>query len=157
MLRSGCVVTIVEHIYRESEMPESSRAYGPDTITLGWEERQQAHGRRTSDGGVQFGVSLPRGTWLRGGDRLVLDDARVVVRVVERPEAVLVIEPQSAGQWALYAYHIGNRHQPLMITERTIVCPDVPGMEQLLQQQHIAYTRSTLPFTPVTAVASHPH
>ena len=73
--------------------------------------------------------------------------------MVERPEPVFVIEPRHASEWALFAYHIGNRHQPLMITDRAIVCPDVPGVEQLLQQQHIPYTRAMRPFTPATAVA----
>ena len=117
----------------------------------------QAHGRRRSDGGLEFGVSLPRGSVVRAGDCFVLDDARTVVIVVERPEPVFVIEPRSAPEWALYAYHIGNRHQPVMITDHSIVCPDVPGVEQLLLQQHIPYKRSMLPFTPATAVAGHQH
>src|SRR5438046_2610207 len=146
---------VVEHVYREADLRGSRRGWARDTLTLGWEERQHAHGRRTSDGGVAFGLSLPRGAGLRGGDCLVLEDARVIVAVVERPEPVFVIEPRSAQQWALYAYHIGNRHQPLMITDRTIVCPDIPGVEQLLQLQQISYTKSTLPFTPATSVAGH--
>ena len=44
-----------------------------------------------------------------------------------------------------------------MLTDRSIVCPDIPGVEQLLDQQHIPYTRATLPFTPATAVAGHHH
>ncbi|OFV94167.1 MAG: hypothetical protein A3G76_01010 [Acidobacteria bacterium RIFCSPLOWO2_12_FULL_65_11] len=148
---------LIERTYRETELPESARAYARDTITLGWEERLHAHGRRTSDAGVEFGVSLPRGTALHGGDCLVLEEARVIVGVVERTEAVFVIEPRSAQQWALYAYHIGNRHQPVMITDKTIVCPEAPGVEQLLHQQRIPYTRSMLAFTPATAVAAHHH
>jgi urease accessory protein UreE len=57
----------------------------------------------------------------------------------------------------LYAYHIGNRHQPLMVTEAGLVCPDVPGVEQLLHQQHIPFTRAMLPFTPAAAVQGHQH
>ncbi len=72
-----------------------------------------------------------------------------MVDVVERPEPVFVIEPRTAPEWGLFAYHIGNRHQPLMITDRALVCPDVPGVELLLQQQHDpAYARAMLPFTP---------
>jgi urease accessory protein len=150
-------MVVLEHVFRESELVEGWRAYTRDCITLGWEERVQAHGRRRSDGGLEFGVSLPRGSVLRAGDCFVLDEARAVVAVVERPEPVFVIEPQSPPDWARYAYHIGNRHQPVMITDRSIVCPDVPGVEQLLQQQHIPYSRSMLPFTPATAVTGHHH
>ena len=148
---------VVDRTVRESELPDVSRAYARDTMTLGWEERVQAHGRRRSDGGVEFALDLPRGSVLRAGDCLVLDEARTVVTVVERPEPVFVIEPPSAQEWALYAYHIGNRHQPMMITTRALVCPDVPGVEQLLHQQHIPHSRAMLPFTPATAAAGHQH
>jgi len=148
---------VIDKTHCEADLPESSHAYARETMTLGWEERVQAHGRRRSDAGVEFGLALPRGSVLRAGDCFVLDEARAIVMVVERPEPVFVIEPRSAAEWALYAYHIGNRHQPVMITDRSIVCPDVPGVEQLLHQQQIPYTRSLLPFTPATSAVGHQH
>src|SRR5262249_9097563 len=110
-----------------------------------------------TDGGVEFGTSLPRGTQLRGGDCLLLDEAHVVAAIVERAEPVFVITPGTAYEWALYAYHIGNHHQPIMIIADAIVCPDVPGIEQLLQQQQMPFTRAMLPFTPVAATVGHQH
>jgi urease accessory protein len=150
-------VTVVERVHTSSELPESARGFARDTVTLGWEDRTHVHGRRRTDGGVEFGTSLPRGTALRGGDCLVLDAERLVVSVVERDEPVFVIEPRTAHEWGLFAYHIGNRHQPLMITDRALVCPDVPGVEQLLQQHHMPYARATRPFTPAATVAGHQH
>ena len=150
-------MTVVTVLYHQPDLPVSTHAYAGDSITLGWEERVQGHGRRQSDGGVEFALALPRGSVLRAGDCFVLDEARTVVTVVERPEPVFVIEPRSAQEWALYAYHIGNRHQPVMITNHALVCPDVPGVEQLLHQQHIPHGRQMLPFTPATAAAGHSH
>jgi len=150
-------MVVVERVYRESELPDACRSYARDTVTLGWEDRTHVHGRRRTDGGVDFGTSLPRGTVLRAGDCFVIDDARVIATVVERPEPVFVVEPRSAPEWALFAYHIGNRHQPVMITDRALVCPDVPGVEQLLQQHRMPYTRGMLPFTPAATVAAHHH
>ena len=94
---------------------------------------------------------------MRGGDCLVVNEAKTVVVVAERPEPVFLIEPRAPHEWALFAYHIGNRHQPLMITETGIVCPDVPGVEQLLEQQRIPFARTTLAFTPATSVAGDHH
>jgi len=37
------------------------------------------------------------------------------------------------------------------------VCPDVPGVEPLLQQYHMPYARAIRPFTPVSTVAGHSH
>jgi urease accessory protein len=150
-------MVVVDRIYREADLPGTARPYKRDTITLGWEHRIQAHGKRQSDGGLELALSLPRGTVLRGGDCLVSDDTQTVVAVVERPEAVFVIVPGSPPDWALYAYHVGNRHQPLMIASDGIVCPDMPGVEQVLQQYHIPYTRSMRPFTPASADAGHRH
>jgi urease accessory protein UreE len=148
---------VVDRVYRDRDLPESAREFAPDTITLGWEDRTHVHGRRRTDGGVEFGTALPRGTVLRAGDRFVLEPQRLVAIVVERPEPVFVIEPHSSPEWALYAYHIGNRHQPVMITDESIVCPDVAGVEQLLQQHRMPYVRATRPFTPATTVSVHHH
>jgi urease accessory protein len=150
-------VTIVERMFKEGELPEASRTFARDSVTLGWEDRTHVHGRRRTDGGVEFGTSLPRGTVLRDGDCFMLDEERLVVAIVERAEPVFVIEPRTAPEWALFGYHIGNRHQPVMITDRSLVCPDVPGVEQLLQQHHMPYVRATLPFTPAATVTGHQH
>jgi len=146
---------VIEQLHRENTLPATARGYARDTITLGCDDRLRGHGRRRSDGGLAFGLFLPRGTLLRGGDCLVLDEVKTVVVVIERPEPVFLIEPGTPQEWGLYAYHIGNRHQPLMITDTAIICPDVAGVEQLLDQQHIPFVRTTLPFTPATAVVHH--
>ena len=148
---------VIEQTHREDTLSAAVAGYARDTITLGWEDRVHGRGRRRSDGGLVFGLSLPRGTILRGGDCLVLDGAQIVVVVVERPEPVFLIEPRTPQEWGLYAYHIGNRHQPLMISGAGIVCPDVGGVEQLLEQQRIPFSRTTLAFTPVTATAGDHH
>jgi urease accessory protein len=150
-------MTIAERVCQEPNLPNEARAFTRDTVTLGWEDRTHVHGRRRTDGGVEFGTALPRGTVLHAGDLFVLEGDQLVVAVVERPEAVFVIEPRSAPEWALFAYHIGNRHQPVMVTERGLVCPEVPGVELLLQQHRMPYTRATLPFTPAATVAGHQH
>src|SRR5258708_2364185 len=150
-------MTIIEVTYREATLPDPARFYARDTITLGWEDRRHVHGRRRSDGGLEFAMALPRGTLLRGGDCLVVDEARMVVTVVEKLEPVFVIEPLTLQEWALFAYQIGNRHLPLMIAERGIVCPDVPGVEPMLVRERIPHRREALAFTPATLAAGHQH
>jgi urease accessory protein len=148
---------IVDRVYRENELPDEARAYARDTVTLGWEDRTHVHGRRRTDGGVEFGTSLARGTVLLGGHCFLLDGPRIVAVVVERPEPVFVIEPRTAHEWGLFAYHIGNRHQPLMITATALVCPDAPGVEQLLQQHRVPYARTMMPFNPIATAIGHKH
>jgi urease accessory protein len=126
-----------------------------DSITLGWEDRQKTRGRRQSDGGFAFAVALPRGSILREGDCFVFDAPPRVVVVHELSEPVFVVRPGLPAEWALWAYHIGNSHQPVMITEHAIVCPDLPGMEQVLNYHGIPFTRESRPFTPVSGAPGH--
>ena len=148
---------VVDVTYREETLPTTARDYRRDTVTLGWEDRLKARGRRRSDGGIEFGTALPRGTVLRGGDCLVVEGARVVVAVVERLEPTFLIEPRTPSEWGLFAYHIGNGHQPLMITEGALVCPDVPGVELLLEHHRIPYSRVEVAFTPSAGLVDHRH
>ena len=157
MLQALRSLPIARMIYRAEALPGAARAYAADTITLGWEERLRARARRRSDGGVEFATAVARGTVLRAGDCFVLDPVSTVVTVVERPEAVFVIEPRTPSEWALFAYHIGNCHQPLMVTDEAIVCADLPGMREALEYHRIPFTRRTQPFTPVVDVAAHTH
>ena len=157
MLNAFKSLPIARTIHRAEGLPGSARDYATDTVTLGWEERLRSRGRRMSDAGVMFGTTLARGTVLRGGDCFVLDPIFTVVTVVEMPEAVFVIVPRTPSEWALFAYHIGNCHQPLMVTDEAIICADLPGMKEALDYHRIPFSRSVQPFTPVVVIAAHTH
>lgn len=157
MRADGATLAIVEQVFRDNALPPDADGFARDTVTLGWEDRTHVHGRRRTDGGVEFGTALPRGTVLRAGDCFVLEAARLIVAIVERPEAVFVVTPRNQDESALFAYQIGNRHQPMMLAGGALVCPDVPGVEQLLHQHHMPYARATMAFTPVAATVGHRH
>jgi urease accessory protein UreE len=157
MLRVFKPLPVANEVHSAGALPAAARDYSRDTVTLGWEERMKARALRRSDAGMEFGTSLPRGTILRHGDIFVLDVVATQVSVVERDEPVLVIEPSTAEEWARFAYHIGNSHQPMMVAERTIVCPDVAGMAQVLEYHRIPFVRAQRPFTPLSHVPDHRH
>jgi urease accessory protein len=148
-------VPIAETVYASDRLPAAALAYPLDSLTLGWEERMKTRARRSSDGGVEFGTALTRGTVLRQGDAFVLDTLPLVVTIRELSEAVFVIRPQTAAEWALWSYHIGNSHQPLMIADASLVCLDIPGVEQMLTYYAIPFARDTRPFTPVSQAPGH--
>jgi urease accessory protein len=157
MLNAFKSLPIARTIYQAENLPGAAREYAADTATLGWEERLRTRGRRMSDGGVMFGTTLARGTVLRGGDCFVLDQIATVVTVVEMPEAVFVVAPRTPSEWALFAYHIGNCHQPLMVTDEALICADLPGMKEVLDYHRIPFTCRVQPFTPVVDAAAHTH
>jgi urease accessory protein len=148
---------IAKTTVRLETLPAPERAYTQDTVTLGWEERLRARARRRSDAGFEFATTLPRGTILRNGDCFIFEPPRVLIRVVELDEPMLVVRPSSTREWGLFAYHIGNSHQPMMITDDAIVCPDALGMDQILKYHAIPFVRERRPFTPVGQVSDHQH
>jgi urease accessory protein len=146
---------IVERIHRDGEIPATAADYQRDTMTLGWEERVKTRGRRQADGGAEFGLSLPRGTILVAGDCLIVERHRLIVAVIERSEVVFIVTPRTPTEWGVFGYHIGNGHHPVMITDRGLVCPDMPGVESLLQYNQIPYERGLRAFTPLASVRTH--
>jgi urease accessory protein len=157
MLRVFKPVPVAHEVHPPDALPAGARDYASDTVTLGWEERTKGRALRRSDGGVEFGTALPRGSILRAGDVLVLDAVATRVAVVEREEPVLVIHPSTPHDFARFAYHIGNSHQPMMVAPDGIVCPDVGGMAQVLDYHRIPFTRARRPFTPLGHVPDHRH
>jgi urease accessory protein len=146
-------VPIAYEVRRLDALPDPARLSALDTITLGWEDRAKTRARRRSDGGLEFATALPRATVLRADDCFILP--QLVVRVVERPEPVFVIEPRSPEEWGLFAYHLGNSHQAVMFTASALLCVDVPGARQVLEYHGIPHTRAERPFTPVTLNPGH--
>ena len=150
-------IAVVHEVRREDALPLPARTWSRDTMTLGWEDRLKARARRRSDGGREFATALPRGTVLNSGDCLLLDDPPVLIVIVEAAEPVFVVRPHTPAEWGLYAYYIGNNHQPIMIADDGIVCADVMGMEQVLEHHAIPFVREMRVFTPVAATADHRH
>src|SRR5678815_1124232 len=150
-------MTVVERILSSEQTGADLSAYRQDTLTLTFEDRRQGHGRRRSDGGIDFAISLPTGTILKGGDRLVLDAERAVVTVREAIEAVYIVRPHTPQEWAYYAYHVGNRHQQVMIGESELILLQNPAVRSLLEQLHVHFEAEERPFTAALAQVGHSH
>src|SRR5690242_4619551 len=103
-------MTVVEQITPAGDIGSRYENYRRDTLTLKWEERRQGHGKRRSDGGLEFAISLRGGTVLKGGDFMIVEPERTLITVREALEPVYVVRPESPQEWAYYAYHVGNRH-----------------------------------------------
>ena len=88
-------MTIIEKIIRSTEIGSEHDSYRRDTLTLTWQDRRQGHGRRQSDGGLAFAISLPNGTVLKGSDCMILDPERTIVKVIEATEPVYILRPKT--------------------------------------------------------------
>ena len=150
-------MTVVDKTIKASDIGSQYNDYLRDTLTLKWEDRRQGHGRRRSDAGVEFAISLPAGTVLKGDDCLVLDPERTIVRINEAAEPVYVVRPKTAQDWAYYAYHVGNRHQEVMIGETELIFLQNPAVRSLLEQLHAHFETGTRPFTAALVNVGHFH
>jgi urease accessory protein len=150
-------MTVVERVLSAEQPGSDLAAYRQDTLTLTFEDRRQGHGRRRSDGGIDFAISLPSGTVLKGGDRLVLDAERVIVTVREAIEKVYIVRPHTPQEWAYYAYHVGNRHQQVMIGETELIFLQNPAVRSVLEQLHVHFETGERPFTAALANVGHSH
>jgi urease accessory protein len=148
-------MTVVEQVLLEHAIEEGKRGFRDETITLTWDERRQGHGKRKSDSGTEFAISLPAGTVLKQGDCLLLDAEKVIVKVREALEPVYVMRPKTPQDWAYFAYHVGNRHQAVMIGAEELIFLKNPAVRSLLDQLRAAYTSDERAFTAALVNVGH--
>lgn len=150
-------MNVVDQIDSSVDIDARYRGYKRDSLTLTWEDRRQGHGRRRSDSGLEFAISLPNGTVLKRGDCLVLEAEKTVVVIQEAAEPVYVVRPRTVREWAFYAYHVGNRHQQVMIGETELIFLQNPAVLSLLEQLHVPFETDRRPFTAALANVGHSH
>jgi urease accessory protein len=150
-------MTVVEQIIPAGDLGTQYDNYRRDTLTLKWDERRQGHGRRRSDSGLEFAISLPAGTILKEGDILVLEPERTIVRIREAQEPVYIVQPSTPQEWAYYAYHVGNRHQEVMIGDTELIFLQNPAVRSLLEQLHVHYETGQREFTAALVNVGHSH
>jgi urease accessory protein len=99
------------------------------TVALDWDTRQKSRFEAVDSGGRAIGVFLPRGTIVRGGDVLVVEDGSLVVaQALAQPVLVATAartSPTPTLDLARAAYHLGNRHVALEVrADRLVLEPD---------------------------------
>lgn len=87
----------------------AGNAAATEKLELPFESRCKSRLRTRLASGEECGLFLSRGTVLRGGNRLLGNDGRVV-EVVAAPEALMEAVSGDPMLLAKAAYHLGNRH-----------------------------------------------
>jgi urease accessory protein len=140
----------------------STRAYSEGQaaarLVLPFELRQRSRLLASLDSGEEVGLLMPRGTVLRGGDRLQSSDGRLV-EVVAAPEELSIVRSSDARQLARAAYHLGNRHIAVQITADSIRYLRDHVLDDMLRGQGLHVARELLPFEPEAGAyaSSHDH
>jgi urease accessory protein len=116
-------------------------------LKLPFDLRQKSRLRTTLVDGEDAWLLLPRGEILRGGDKLLANDGRVV-EVVSESEEVLHIECANATALARAAYHLGNRHVPVQVGDGFLRIAADHVLAEMLKGLGATLTAMRVPFEP---------
>jgi urease accessory protein len=125
-------------------------------LLLPFELRQRSRMLATLDNGEEVGVTLPRGTILRGGDRLQSSDGRVI-EVIASPETVSIVRSDDVRLLARAAYHLGNRHVAVEIAAAYISYLHDHVLDDMLRGLGLHVDYDLLPFEPEAGAYSQSH
>ncbi len=85
-----------------------------DRVLLDFDARYRRRNAMCTESGLEFLLDLERAQRLRHGDRLVLEDGRRI-QVTAAPEELVEIRSEAIGGLTRLAWHLGNRHLPVML------------------------------------------
>lgn len=143
-----------------SRLTVTSITHGPGRsdarLVLPFELRQRSRLLARLEDGEEIGLTLPRGTVLRGGDRLQASDGRVV-EVVAAAEQVSVVHSPDPRQLARAAYHLGNRHVPVQIGVDSVRYLHDHVLDDMVRGLGLPVAAGLLPFEPEGGAYSHNH
>jgi urease accessory protein len=125
-------------------------------LVLPFETRSRSRYRAVLASGEAVGVVLPRGTVLRGGDRVCLSDGRVA-RIVAQAEALMEARCADAHALVRAAYHLGNRHVAVEIGAGWLRLQPDHVLEAMLRGLGADVVAVEAPFEPEAGAYAHGH
>lgn len=147
--RLDCPLEIwIMPLYFTTHLGPDPNATVHSMLCLTAEERTRARHYFTTETGEGVYLRLPRGTVLHHGDLLQSDQQTSLIRVVAKPEPVMVVTAQTPLQLLRAAYHLGNRHVSLEVTEHYLRCAPDAVLKSMLEQLGVQVTEAVLPFEP---------
>ena len=152
------LLLLVEHIPAHTARPRPPRPTPPPTerdsttnarerLVLPFERREKARQRARLESGREVGIRLPRGTVLRGGDRLRAANG-LLVEIVAAPERVSTVRCATPRDLARTAYHLGNRHVALEVGDDWVRYLADHVLDAMIEQLGLAVVHELQPFEP---------
>ena len=125
----------------DASLPASGR------LVMIFDERRKSRFRTRLESGEEVALFLERGTVLRGGDKLIATDGRVI-EVIAAPERLLVVRGKDQRELSRAAYHLGNRHIPVEVGADTLKLEYDHVLLEMLQGLGVAASEEAGPFEP---------
>ncbi|MDC5324081.1 urease accessory protein UreE [Acinetobacter baumannii] len=128
-----------------------------ETVELTFDTRQKSRFRAALASGVDIGADLPRTGILRSGSYIATQEGDVL-RVDAKPERLMKVTAQTEFDLLKAAYHLGNRHVPLMLTPTALYFESDHVLAEMVEGLGLTVTETDHPFEPESgAYAQHSH
>jgi urease accessory protein len=125
------------------------------TLSLVAEDRTRSRHRFTTIEGEVVNLQLPRGTVLKEGDFLADEHGQAIAKVVAKPEPVLTVTAHQAIDFLRAAYHLGNRHIALEITESYLRLSPDSVLEDMVHKMGLHIIHEVQAFQPEAGAYHH--
>lgn len=125
------------------------------TLALVAEDRTRSRHRFMTLEGEEINLQLQRGTVLKEGDILADENNQVIAVVIAKPEPVLTVTAAHPLDFLRAAYHLGNRHISLEITESYLRLSPDSVLEDMVLQLGLTVIKETQPFQPESGAYHH--
>ncbi len=106
--------------------------------------------------GEEVALKLARGASLRGGDRLLASDDRVI-EVIAAVERLVHVDCATASALVRVAYHLGNRHVPVQVGDGYLRLSENHVLENMLRGLGAKLTIVEAPFEPESGAYAGAH
>ena len=127
-----------------------------DRLVLPYDSRCKSRLRVRLESGTEAGLFLPRGTVLRGGQKLTASDG-TVIEVIAAPERLMEAESGDSLLLLRAAYHLGNRHVPVDVLPGRLRFPADHVLAEMLRGLGLAVKGVEAAFEPEGGAYSHGH
>ncbi|MFM9267390.1 urease accessory protein UreE [Tychonema sp. BBK16] len=127
------------------------------TLPMTADDRTRSRHRFETDAGEVVNLCLPRGTVLRDRDLLQSEDGSCLVLVTAKPESVLTVRASTGLLLMRAAYHLGNRHVALEVTDNYLRFSPDSVLQGMLEKMGLEVISEIVPFQPETGAYGHSH
>ena len=128
-----------------------------ETVELTFDTRQKSRFRATLNNGIDIGADLPRTGILRSGSYIGTEQGDLL-RVDAKPELLMKVVAKTEFDLLKAAYHLGNRHVPLMLTPVALYFEPDHVLAEMVIGLGLAIHEVEHPFEPESgAYAQHSH
>lgn len=131
----------------EATKKTSSSSPAEARLRLPFELRRKSRQRARLESGEEVALMLPRGEVLRGGDRVIASDGRII-EIVSDEERLLHVEAATSAELSRMAYHLGNRHVPVEVGNGHLRLAEDHVLEEMLRRLGARVTLVQAPFEP---------